>query len=473
MRQLIPSLRGAALVLALVPVLAADLGVGAVRAADAAETLTLSIADSRALAVQSLQDGKPGLTAALARGLLQRDPGDIDALMLLGWAEVALQHPDQARTAAVRAFALAKGNPRLRFAAARLAAKSAYEAGQLTRAGFWLRRASDAASSPEEQAEAVAGYRNITAQNRWANRFSFALAPSSNINGGSQDQRLTIDGQPTGALLSPDALALSGLEATLDVSTSYRIASGPQHLTSLGLRAFGATYALSDAARRLTEATGTKGSDFAFGALEVSLRQQRQAAGNGQWNYGLTAGKTWYGGSPMSRYGRLDLARSFALGAAAQAQVSGALEQGYSERDDSRTLLASLQGQVVRRLAGGGTLALVLGVSGTDSTSRRAEYRSINAAVSYALGQPVGPAEVTLGLAAAARHYPQTFTGSLFGDGPRQDNRLTATVEMVLPQAAVMGFAPSITFSAGHNWSNVSRFEQQDIGVAFGLKSTF
>lgn len=469
MRQLTRARIGAGLILAL----ALGSGPAPTRAQGGDGTLTLGIEAARALAAQSLRDGKPQLTAALAQGLLQRDPDDIDALMQLGWAEVALRRPDLARAAAVRAFVLARGNPPLRFAAARLAAKGAYDAGQLTRAAFWLRRAGDAATTPAERAEAEAGVRNIRAQNPWSNSLRFSLAPSSNINGGSQDQRLTIDGQPTGATLSPDAMALSGLEATLDISTSYRISQGPAQVTSLGLRAFGATYALSEEARRLTESRGTTGRDFAFAALEASVRQQRLAAGDGRWNYGLTLGKSWYGGAPLGHYGRVDLARSFALGTATQAQLSGGLEQNWSDRDGSQTLLHTMQGQVVRQMGGGGTLALMLGVSGTSSSTRRNEYSGVNGAVSYALGQPIGPVAVTLGLAASTRHYPSTFTGSLFGDGPRQDRRLTATVEMALPEAAVMGFAPSITLSAGHNWSNVSRYELQDIGLGFGVKSTF
>lgn len=443
-------------------------------AEEPADTLSLSIDEARQLARAALAEGRADITAEIARGLLQRDPADIEALMMLGWAEVGLGNPRAARAAGARAYALARGKQPLRFDAARLAAKGAYDEGRLTLAGYWLRRAGDAATSPQERTEAVEGFRDVRSQNPWNTRLNFSLSPSSNINGGAKDDRLTIDGRPTGAILSPDAQALSGFEATLDLSTSYRLPSGPRSQTAVGVRLFGSTYAMSEEARRQTEERGTKGSDFAFAAVETSVRHLRlPESGKGTISLGFTVGQTWYGGQLLNHYARLDAARSFPAGEAADAAVSGSLEQSLSDRDDDRNFSATLNGQWNHELRSGAVLGFSAGISGTSSNDPSNEFTAVRGGVSYALARPVGPAEVTLGLSIAAKHYPSTFTGSLFGRGERDDLRVSGTVEMLLPKAEVMGFAPTVTLSAGRTWSNASRFETEDFGVAFGLKSTF
>jgi hypothetical protein len=441
-------------------------------------TVKLGIDEARVVGEEALATGNPALAARIARGLLQRDDSDIGAWLMLGWAEIALRRPDAAGDAGSAAFRAAKGVPRARFAAAMLSAKAAYDGGRLTAAQFWLRRAGDAATSPEERAQAVAGFRSIRQQNKWSAVLNFSASPSSNINGGARETALTIDGRPITIGGFPltnngEARALSGLEATLDLSFSYRLSESAKQQTSLGFRLYGATYALSDEAKRQTEESGTTGSDFAFTLVEASLRHVRlPASGKGTLSFGASLAQSWYGGQILNHSARIDVARAFPLGPNNTAQIAASLEQSISDTDDDRTLLGTLQGQVVMPLESGATLQFSAGLSGTESNDRRNEYVSLRGGVTYTLAKPVGPAEVTLGLSVSSRHYPATSVGS-FNPEERNDLRVTGTVEMLLPKAEVMGFAPTVTLSAGRTWSNASRFETEDLGVAFGLKSTF
>ena len=145
--------------------------------------------------------------------------------------------------------------------------------------------------------------------------------------------------------------------------------------------------------------------------------------------------------------------------------------QWPQDGSDPVTVLA-LNSSYQRQLANGDRAGLQIGVVNQSSANVSAENLALTAALSYALARPVGPAEVSFTLSATSRDYPVYFSNIFNRDG-RQDLKVGVTLDLAFPKAQVMGFAPTLSLSASHTSSNISRYEQDAFGLQFGLKSLF
>ena len=92
------------------------------------------------MAERAALSGRFAVARSLALGLLQRDPNEFAALMILTTAEIGLGNWDAAVNAGRRAFR-ATDLDMQRVNAARLVASAHFRAGQHTRAELWLGRA--------------------------------------------------------------------------------------------------------------------------------------------------------------------------------------------------------------------------------------------------------------------------------------------------------------------------------------------
>lgn len=203
----------------------------------------------RRLAAEALAAGEVETAQALTRALLTRDPEDATALILA--AEAAVRAEDWANAARLAAAAHGRVEGPARFRAARLAAFALTQQGRFTRAQIWLRRASPDAPDAAARAGLAADYRAVAARNPLALRLGFDVAPSSNVNGGSRSETLSLPGLPVELELSGAARALSGTAVTGSAGARYGIAApalpGPAWID---LEAEGRGYRLSDSARR-------------------------------------------------------------------------------------------------------------------------------------------------------------------------------------------------------------------------------
>ncbi len=438
--------------------------------AGAAQSVTLDIATARAVAEQAVLTGNPVLARQIALGLLQRDNADIGALLTLATAEVLLGNPSAARKAAVRAFRATRDSG-ARYEAARLAAKAGFEQGRLTLAQLWLRRALDSAPDAATWQDTVAGFRQVQAQNRWRTRLQFSAAPSSNVNQGSSAGRLIINGVPTILSFSGDAMALSGLTYGITLGTGYVIGATAQSRTELGAQLVVNGVVMSDQARR--QAPGASNADYAYQAAELTLTHQFQPrTGALPMAATVLAGANWYGGKPLTSYARAQLDFATPLQGPQRLGWQVLAERQWPQDGSDPLTVLALNGSYQRQLTSGDRAGLQIGVVSQSSANANSGNLALTAAVSYALARPVGPAQVSFSLSATSRDYPVFFSNQFNLDG-RRDLKVGVTLDLAFPKAQVMGFAPTLSLSASHTGSNVSRFEQDAFGVQFGLKSLF
>lgn len=425
--------------------------------------------DLAAEAEAALQAGAPDVALRLAGEAAAERPGDPRLLVLLGRAQIAAGRPDLARQTARAAWRATKGAPDLRFDAARLGARAAADERRYGAARLWLRLAADNARDGPRRAAVAESMATLRRLDPTSTRLSFAVTPSSNINGGSSADRLVVDGILTPLIFSGDARALSGIEARVDMIHSWRIAEGPRGTTVAALRFSGATYALSGDAQ--AQAPDIAGSDFATAVTEVSLRRiAPQAAG--QLQYGVALGRTWYGGDPQSVLLRFDLSRARVLSRRLTFDLGAAVEGRVADRDDAESVALSLRGGLARQFARG-TLESDLTLTRVWSDDRPSEaYRGAAIALSWAPRPRGRPVEMIFTMSSSVRQY-DSFLGNVFGDSDRTDWRVALDARLSFPNAERFGFVPTVTVNGSRTWSNVSRFDGDELGVSFGLSSSF
>jgi hypothetical protein len=447
-----------------------------------AQTVELTIPEARAAAQGALLAGSPDVTAVLAEGLLQRDPDDYGTLMLLAWARIYLGEPKLAIAPARRALSVSKGHPAAGYEAATVLAKAAYDQGRRAAAIWWLRRASDFAQSDVDRAAVSDGIASIREQSPWRTNLAATVTPSSNVNGGSAETGGVGEwfGTPIFLSYSDDARAISGVGTTVDLGASYRVASGSGYQTYFGVRGYGASYVLTEKAYRpvilpngQTVKDPVNGRDFAFAAVEVNFVHARlPSSGQGLLTFGGTLGQSWYAGSPLSHYGRIEASRRFPLGKAMEAELGLSLEQTISDTSDLHSFSPTLRGQISRNLKNADQLSLSLSLATTNASDAATESHEVRAGLGYGFGKPMGPFDVSLNLTAFAETFPFTSLGGTKA-GERTDYGLTGTIEIGLPKAEMLGFVPTVSLSTGRTWSNVNRYKTVDLGLAFGLRSSF
>ena len=125
-----------------------------------------------------------------------------------------------------------------------------------------------------------------------------------------------------------------------------------------------------------------------------------------------------------------------------------------------------------RQVLGRDWLSLALSGASTLSDNGNAASTSWGLRGSYALGRPVGPARLSLTLAAEVTDYPD-YAVFFPVPGGREDERLSATLEAVLDDWDYAGFEPVVTLEASRTDSNVSRFESDGVNIGLALRSSF
>ncbi len=241
---------------------------GALWAGAAPAQVAVSIEEARGLAAALEAEGEREAAASVAAALLSRDPTDASAWIVVARIRRAAGDTEGALEAARRANATADTDDERYAAAVELAAGNfTLERGLI--AQFWLRRAAQVAPTEELREAAIRNFRAVRAQTPWSWSLGFSVVPSSNVNNGSRAETIEIGGLPF--VLSGDAQALSGLEATLTGSVRYRFegfGGQPAQITA-GMAIQRVT--LSDEAR--DKAPEAEAGDYAFDAFEIGGSQ--------------------------------------------------------------------------------------------------------------------------------------------------------------------------------------------------------
>lgn len=438
-----------------------------------AATLALCLVGSGASAQDELAEAAaqleqaPQVALAAAEDSLARDPGHIDALLIKARALAALGQPRAARQAALAAYRAADVAP-ARYVSAMILADVLSQNGQHTFAQYWLRRAVQHTRSEAEVTRVASAYAHVKRENPWAFRFSLGAAPNSNVNNGSSERIIAIQGLPF--VLSPTARALDGYTAEATAAVQYRFAETATSQSHIGIEAAGRMNWLTPASQ--AAAPGASGRDFDYHAVTLIGRhvQLLDSAGtlvalSGQ------VGRTWYGGAKLTD--------RFGAGLALTLPVAGGQDSltltGRSDRvlharpGRAHETVGHVGASYVHQLDWGDHITGRLGYSKSVSANAVQEYSMPEVSLSYAFDTPVLGTIFTLG----AHYGYKDYKASPYTNVGRQDHMVGVEVSAEFRDLAYMGFAPVVSLQANRSVSNVSLYSQQSLSAGISLQSRF
>jgi hypothetical protein len=436
----------------------------------AQDTVSLTIDQSRQVAVRALAEGRSQVAAQIAVGLLQRDRSDAFAHFVLARAMQQMQQPVQGRRAAARAFRHAKTGVQ-KYEASQLAATLSYEHGAPGLAQLWLRRSWNHA--PTERAKAVLkrDYGVLRQLNPWQVQGRFSIVPSDNINNGARDPFLYIEGVPFVGLLSGDARALSGTKMISELSLGYRLHQTQQRQTRVTARAYANRVRLSDEARRL--APRAQNDDFAYSDFSIGMEHQIAHALGTQSVYSVTLGRLWYAGSPFQDRASVGVTHTRPYLPKGRLRLNGSLQRATPANGMPDLYQANLGAQWELPLSNGDRWGVGLNAKWVETRSALHRERRTTAQLTYGFGKPIGPVKLSLTVGASLGRYPDYALGSLIVPGGRDDQSVFGRARLTFDQFDYAGFSPTLTMHAQKSRSNVSRFSSDTFSVSLGFVSRF
>lgn len=430
-----------------------------------ADLVSLTQDEAIIIAQQAVLAGDLSLGYVLARRLVEADPTNARAQLLIAATAPELGLASEGRRAGRAAWRLTTDTG-LRYEIARYTAKAAYEEGRTQAAQFWLRRAADMATTTADYDQTVSDVRSLRDGQRLRYDVDLSVSPSDNLNNGARGGLLTIDDWFTVGPLTADAQALSGVRAVAQAQLTYQL--GGAGRTVVGLRSYATVNKLSAAAQGSVQGLLT-GSDLNVVQLEATIAHEIRWPG-GDWPILLTGavGNTWSGGQNVGPHLRVEATTPLSrqnpmrLTLSAEAQDPGS--------DAIYGLAASIDGG---QKLGGGNLHWQLGLRASEGKRVNQSYNQISSEIGYAFGKPLGPVTISLRAGGTIRDYPEYSLVFANVTGGRQDHSAIFGVDAIFQDLQMLGYVPRISLTATATDSNVSRFETREIGVTFGIQSKF
>ena len=433
-----------------------------------AQSTDISLDQAELLSFQLVANGQYDSAAALARTILEGNPDSQAAWLALSQAETGA-----GRTASgVRAAKSAWRNSTTateRYSSSIVAAQALARDGKRLQAQLWLRRAAQHAPRDDFKARAEQDFKYVRATNPLRANLRFSISPSSNINNGSANAQASFGG--LSFLLDGEARALSGIVYQLGGDLSYTMLLSERQNLTFGVELDTYSYTLSSSAKALAPAASA--SNYAFQELRFTVGSKRKDAdGDNYIQFGVTFGQNWYGGSPLTQFAGAHLSRTIAVGQRARLQFGASAERQRRQDSDLRsaTVWQSFASYTLP-LENSNTISIRAEISDTDSGSASVAHNAKRLDIGYRLGRPVfGKSYLELSLGAEKRDYDRV---TILAPAPRSDTRLSASATMTFTDLDYFGFSPTATVSASRNSSNVSLYETRNLGVRFGLRSSF
>ena len=427
------------------------------------------VAQAREIGIAALAEGRLDLASIVAQGLLDHDPTDAFAHLLVAKISAARGDREGSRKALRRAFHDAD-KPSHKFQAAQLAARQAYEDNRLTTAQIWLRRS--LAFAPDDRSRQVVArdYRILRAKNPLNVSLDFSVAPSSNVNNGADSAISVIAGLPFVGQLNPAAMALSGTATTAEGRLRYRLQSSEEARTDATVKLGTRQVRLTPSAR--AAAPTVSDSDFSSVTAELGLAHLRKA-GAGVVGVQASAARSWQNGS--ARQDVLTLGLSYGRKMSDTLSIQTGLEREWRIVPPNRR--QNLQAWTARTGVsldlGAGELDLAVAYRTAESADQNRRSSRWLAYAGYDPDRPLGPATLSLRLGAVRESYQDYMVGFFAVPGGRQDETVFANVDLLFKDVSYGGFAPSVTVSAQQTRSNVSHFSNRQLAVSFGIRSAF
>ncbi|MEP5729118.1 MAG: surface lipoprotein assembly modifier [Sulfitobacter sp.] len=426
----------------------------------------------RQAAVIALKEDDPAVARQFASALVQRDPSDLNAHLILARASRDLGEVAPARVAARTAWQLAETDAE-RYSTALITAQILATDGKRTRAQLWLRRAVQNAPNDALRERATRDFQYVKQQNPWKTDLTFTFAPNSNINNGSARDRSRLNyaisellfGEEIEFDLDDEAQAISGIEIGGSVRTRYRFHQTPTTAHDVNLSLSYRTFEITDT---LSDET-VKGSDFAFGNVALGYGYRRlNMDRKGEFSLNVEAGQSWYGGSRYASYARTQLQQAVRINQKQRLRFGADLERQWGQATpdvDSLGLSVSL----TQAFASGNSGLFGISAVTTQSPNEGSEYAELTLRTGLALKKPVMGAALQIAVGASWRDYDFSRDSR---DG-RQDVRLFADVTATFKDIDYYGFNPTVRLSASTTDSNIGLFDVNRVGLNIGIKSAF
>lgn len=444
------------------------LGAGAVKAP--AEGVKLTVDQARTMAYHAINQQRPKLAYHLAEGVLEVHPRDGAAHYTQALAFSQVGAYGFGRKSARKAYNNAQ-TPVQRYEAAHLASQLAFKEDKLTLSQFWLRRAVHHAPSEEVRQDSIQAFKNVRARNPLHFSLQFSVTPSDNVNNGANSPVNIIDGVPVAGVLSPSAQAVDGVVATTDLKARYRISYTDRSVTHVTGRAYARRVEFNNAV------AGLSGSDVSSSRLEIGLQHALiDGSRRGQWQFNVTGGRVWSGGSPLYDFARFGVERDQRLTDNLLLSVGTSVER---QQDETFPFNDATQYQVFAhlsyRLSGGGRLGAFASFRDTETSGFNRASEQITGVLSYTMGRELGPARLSFQVGQSYVDYDTYSLGAGLGavPGGRRDDSTFGGVTAAFQDWSYLGFVPTVSVQTEQSRSNISRFDVDETSVSFGIRSEF
>ncbi|MDP2082874.1 MAG: surface lipoprotein assembly modifier [Pseudotabrizicola sp.] len=430
-----------------------------------AQSVTLTPANMERAAFVLLRQGRGQQALALAEALLTQFPTSSTALLLKSQAERDLGRYAEA-TRSARLSWKHSATDQERYGSALAAAQGLASGGKPLPAQLWLRRAMDVAPNPVARQIAEQDFLYVRSRSRLSMHLDLSVQPSSNVNNGTSSDTLWFLGLPF--TLSGDARALSGVQSSLAGQFRWRLTESETAKTDLRFGLQQQLVTLSKSAK--VQAPEAKGSDYALSGVEIGVERSWRPTPQGEAVAGLSYGRNWFGGDPMSRYLRADLAYRHDL--SADWRVFGALAWEDQSRDDAALRSAkvgTLSLGLTHRLDNSDSLRFAIQLRDSQSASSDIDHDAVEARLDWSRNKPFLTAQWSIGLTAEKRDYDR----SRYRAGGREDQSFGAELSVRLNEMDYMGFVPVLTLGARKTRSDVSLYDSTRKGVGLSIRSKF
>ena len=432
---------------------------------------TFSLNQARSVARAALHAGDFELARQIAMGLLKADPEDPFAYAVLAAAHSRLNDPKLARAAARLSYWHSDTRAE-KFGAARTAASVAAAQDRPTLSQAWLRIAATHADTPRQDKLVAREYARARAANPLRFDLNFSIAPSDNVNSGTDNVLEVINGVPTLGFFRGSSRALSGTVFVFDARVRSRLRADQSSRTEATGRFYTRRVDLSGEAKAI--APDVSNSDFASTYTELGLQHRFKlgAPGNAM-GVGAALGASWVGGERSYDFAKANIRRDIRLSGRSRLSITGVAERRLS------TITSLLDASVVtlganfgHKLTGGDRLNIGLTVQDVSGDNINADYQTASLQARYTFGKQVGPVQITTGLTVGYTDY-NVYTLVRPVEGGRQDQSIYGDISLFFADYDVAGFAPTLQLRTGQRSSNVNRFEISETTITFGIQSKF
>jgi len=423
----------------------------------------------------ALVANQPEETIRLATQMLDAQPDSFVAMYLLALALADLGDLQAAANTGARAYAVATTED-TRFQAARLVAGLRFRAGQYTRSEFWLRRAANHAQTEAELRTIAEAYVASTDANPLSVQITASIAPTDNVNNGSDDGILTLESIGLTFILPEDRRSLSGVAFSASTDLRYRIAQSPQQSTSLIGSVSGETYVLSSEAKDLLASSpnpqvrAVDGGDFASVTASVGIdRYQFNISPLGPVRFGANLGTYWEGGERLVNFRDFSIEQIISIDRDSSFRL-----RGLRRNQDALTTalvdstLFDVVGTYDRTLPKGDQLQLSLRArrneAGAESSFDEYEF-----GVGYAVAQPIFGVQLSTSLQLGYRRYEE-FATTLDG---REDRFVSASATATFQRISYFGFSPNVALTSARTDSTAEENTSSSLQLLFGVTSNF